>query len=131
MVEWSRPPKNPPMSVVHHGMPLKPMFSPARTCCCKSSHVEWMSPDQIAALRADPSLLPNAAVEMIRWTTPVRHFLRTAVEDNYGELLDSWTAAHPIPVVPRKKLHTPRCLLVGDAAGLASPMSGEGMTNAL
>ncbi len=57
--------------------------------------------------------------------------LQRAIEDRYGELLDPWTAAHPIPVVPRKRLHTRRCLLVGDAAGLASPMSGEGMTNAL
>lgn len=57
--------------------------------------------------------------------------LQASLEERYGELLDPWTAAHPIPVVPRKRLHNRRCLLVGDAAGLASPMSGEGMTNAL
>lgn len=38
-------------------------------------------PDQLADLAADPSLAPNAAEEMIRWTSPVRHFLRYAQED--------------------------------------------------
>jgi len=31
-------------------------------------------PDQIAALRADPGLLPGAADEMIRWASPVLMF---------------------------------------------------------
>jgi cytochrome P450 len=39
------------------------------------------NPSELARLRADPSLLPSAVDEMIRWTTPVRHFCRTAVED--------------------------------------------------
>lgn len=38
-------------------------------------------PDQVAALRADPELAHNAAEEMIRWTSPVRQFLRYAQED--------------------------------------------------
>jgi cytochrome P450 len=38
-------------------------------------------PDQLAALAADPSLATNAAEEMIRWTSPVRAFLRYAQED--------------------------------------------------
>ncbi|MEJ0024749.1 MAG: cytochrome P450 [Rhizomicrobium sp.] len=38
-------------------------------------------PDQMAKLRADLSLIPTAVGEMIRWTAPVRHFFRTAVED--------------------------------------------------
>lgn len=33
-------------------------------------------PDQLARLRADPSLLGTAADEMIRWVTPVKHFMR-------------------------------------------------------
>ena len=39
----------PPMSVVHQGMPLKPMLSPARTCSWSPSKVEGTSPDQMAA----------------------------------------------------------------------------------
>lgn len=39
------------------------------------------NPDQLAALQADPDLLNNAVEEMLRWTAPVRHFMRTATED--------------------------------------------------
>ena len=38
-------------------------------------------PDQLAALRADPSLLPGAVEEMLRWWTPVMVFRRTATAD--------------------------------------------------
>jgi len=38
-------------------------------------------PDQMAKLRADPSLMPRAVDEFIRWTSPVKHFFRTAVAD--------------------------------------------------
>ncbi|HEY1829911.1 MAG TPA: cytochrome P450 [Acidimicrobiales bacterium] len=37
-------------------------------------------PDQLARLQADPSLLPTAVEEMIRWVTPVKEFMRTASE---------------------------------------------------
>ena len=37
-------------------------------------------PDQVALLRADPSRITNAVDEMIRWTSPVRHFLRYLTE---------------------------------------------------
>jgi hypothetical protein len=33
-------------------------------------------PDQVHALQAEPALVANAVDEMIRWTSPVRHFLR-------------------------------------------------------
>jgi cytochrome P450 len=39
------------------------------------------NPEQLQRLRHDPSLLATAADEMIRWVTPVKHFMRTAVED--------------------------------------------------
>lgn len=39
------------------------------------------NPGEMAKLRADPALLPRAVDEMIRWTSPVKHFFRTAVED--------------------------------------------------
>jgi cytochrome P450 len=38
-------------------------------------------PDQLAALRADPDLIETGADEIVRWTTPVNHFVRTATED--------------------------------------------------
>jgi cytochrome P450 len=38
-------------------------------------------PQQLAALRADPSLLPGAVDEMLRWWTPVMVFRRTATAD--------------------------------------------------
>lgn len=39
------------------------------------------NPEQLALLQREPSLLDNAVEEMIRWITPVRHFLRHAQED--------------------------------------------------
>ena len=38
-------------------------------------------PEAMAALRADPSLLPGAVEEMLRWWTPVMVFRRTATAD--------------------------------------------------
>ena len=38
-------------------------------------------PDQLARLQADPSLMATAVDEMIRWTSPVKHFMRTATVD--------------------------------------------------
>ena len=38
-------------------------------------------PEQRARLMADPSLLPTAVEEMLRWVTPIHHFRRTATRD--------------------------------------------------
>ena len=38
-------------------------------------------PDQLEALRADPTLSANAAQEIIRWQSPVTHMRRTATRD--------------------------------------------------
>lgn len=38
-------------------------------------------PDQHDGLAADPGLMPLAVEQMIRWVTPVKAFMRTAVED--------------------------------------------------
>jgi cholest-4-en-3-one 26-monooxygenase len=38
-------------------------------------------PDEHARLRADPTLVPSAVEEMLRYVTPVMHFRRTARED--------------------------------------------------
>ncbi|WP_163760559.1 cytochrome P450 [Mycobacterium botniense] len=37
--------------------------------------------DQLGRLREDPSLMPLATEEMIRWVTPVKAFMRTAAAD--------------------------------------------------
>jgi cytochrome P450 len=39
------------------------------------------NPDELARLRHDMGLMPTAIEEMIRWTTPVKEFMRTAAED--------------------------------------------------
>jgi cytochrome P450 len=38
-------------------------------------------PDQLAKVKADPSLIPSLVDEAIRWVTPVKHFMRTAMSD--------------------------------------------------
>jgi cytochrome P450 len=60
------------------------------------------NPDQLDRLRKDPALIPTAADEMIRWVSPVRHFLRNAVapaeigghrfEEGDRLLLSYWSA---------------------------------------
>jgi cytochrome P450 len=38
-------------------------------------------PDQFALLRSDPALIPGFVDEAIRWTSPVKHFMRAATAD--------------------------------------------------
>ncbi|HWD54221.1 MAG TPA: cytochrome P450 [Acidimicrobiales bacterium] len=52
-----------------------------RTLVSGSAIVLSEYPDQRAALAADPSLLPGALEECLRWVTPVHAFCRTATED--------------------------------------------------
>jgi cytochrome P450 len=39
------------------------------------------NPDELTRLRDNMDLMPTAVEEMIRWTTPVKEFMRTAAED--------------------------------------------------
>lgn len=39
-------------------------------------HALIQHPDQLQRLRDDPSLIPTAVDEIIRWVTPVKHFMR-------------------------------------------------------
>jgi cytochrome P450 len=39
-------------------------------------------PDQMRMLQDDPSLIPNAVDEILRWASPVMHFRRTATRDH-------------------------------------------------
>jgi hypothetical protein len=50
-------------------------------CLSGGMHALIENPDQLAMLRADPSLIDTAIEEMLRWTTPGRHIVRTATED--------------------------------------------------
>lgn len=55
-------------------------------------------PEQLAKLKANPDLCKSAAKEMIRWVSPVRHMMRTCVQDaefggqkiSAGESLSLW-----------------------------------------
>lgn len=38
-------------------------------------------PDQLAKVKNNPELIPGLVDESIRWTTPVRHFMRSAARD--------------------------------------------------
>lgn len=44
-------------------------------------HALIQNPDELTRLREDMSLMPTAVEEMIRWTTPVKEFMRTAADD--------------------------------------------------
>lgn len=44
-------------------------------------HALIENPDQLARLRAQPDLMGTAVEEMIRWSTPVKEFMRTATAD--------------------------------------------------
>ena len=44
-------------------------------------HALMENPDQLRLLQEDPSLIPNAVEEILRWATPVLHFRRTATRD--------------------------------------------------
>jgi cytochrome P450 len=44
-------------------------------------HALLAHPDQLADVRADPTLLPGAVEEVLRWANPLHYFRRTAAED--------------------------------------------------
>jgi hypothetical protein len=50
-------------------------------CLSGGMHALIAHPEQLARLRADPTLIDTAIEEMLRWTTPGRHIVRTATED--------------------------------------------------
>lgn len=52
-------------------------------------------PDQLAALRADPSLMGSAVEEILRWANPLHYFRRTATAD---------TELHDVPIAAGDKV---------------------------
>ena len=52
-----------------------------RTMLSSGLHALLQHPDQLAELRADPSLIPGAVEEILRWANPLHYFRRTATAD--------------------------------------------------
>jgi cytochrome P450 len=52
-----------------------------RNTAASGMHALLEHPDQFAELVADPSLIPDAVEEILRWTSVVNWFARTAKED--------------------------------------------------
>ncbi|BBY32983.1 cytochrome [Mycolicibacter minnesotensis] len=53
-------------------------------------------PDQRGRLRAEPTLMPSAVEEIIRWVTPVKEFMRTATAD---------TQVHGVPIAAGESVY--------------------------
>ena len=68
-------------------------------------------------------------------TTDIRRQMDRMVQEagrTYGGAeIKGEISAHPIPVRPREQFSSGRCLVAGDAAGLASALSGEGISYSL
>ena len=52
-----------------------------KTMLSSGLHALLTHPDQLADLRADPSLIPGAVEEILRWANPLHYFRRTATAD--------------------------------------------------
>ena len=52
-----------------------------RTASSHGLHTLIQHPDAMARLVADPSLMPGAVEEILRWEPPIHHFRRTATSD--------------------------------------------------
>ena len=52
-----------------------------RTMLSSGLHALLRHPEQLAAVRADRSLLPDAVEEILRWANPLHYFRRTATDD--------------------------------------------------
>ena len=52
-----------------------------KTMLSSGLHALLTHPDQLAALRADPSLVAGAVEEILRWANPLHYFRRTTTDD--------------------------------------------------
>lgn len=69
------------MLVNETGLVISGGAETTRTVIARSLAAFCEHPDQWDALAADPSLVPGAVEEMIRWVTPLNNFFRTATRD--------------------------------------------------
>ncbi len=52
-----------------------------KTMMSSGLHALVTHPDQLADVRSDPSVLPGAVEEILRWANPLHYFRRTATQD--------------------------------------------------
>lgn len=52
-----------------------------KTMLAAGLHALLTHPEQLAAVREDPSLVPGAVEEILRWANPLHYFRRTATQD--------------------------------------------------
>ena len=52
-----------------------------RNATAHGMHALMANPEQLAKLRANPELMPSAVEEILRWSSPVLYFRRTATRD--------------------------------------------------
>ena len=66
-----------------------------KTMLASGLHALLQHPDQLAELRADPSLVSGAVEEILRWANPLHYFRRTATAD---------TVLHDTPIAAGDKV---------------------------
>jgi cytochrome P450 len=66
-----------------------------KTMLSSGLHALLIHPDQLQALRADPSLTAGAVEEILRWANPLHYFRRTATAD---------TEVHGVPIGAGEKV---------------------------
>jgi cytochrome P450 len=66
-----------------------------KTMLSSGLHALLQHPDQLQALRADPTRAPAAVEEILRWANPLHYFRRTATED---------TEIRGVPIAAGEKL---------------------------
>jgi cytochrome P450 family 142 subfamily A polypeptide 1 len=69
------------MLVNETGLVISGGAETTRTVISRGLAVMAEHPDQWEAMAADPTLVPGAVEELIRWVTPLNNFFRTAVAD--------------------------------------------------
>ena len=74
-------------------------------CICLAACTSQRNPDEFRRLQQNPRLIKIAAEEIVRWTSPVIQFARTATQDtlelevsfrNLAKLLDHAELAGPV-----------------------------------
>jgi cytochrome P450 family 142 subfamily A polypeptide 1 len=74
----------PPQAIVHEvGLFISGGAETTRTAISHGLRAFADHPDQWEAMAADPSLVPGAVEEVLRWVTPLNNMFRRALEDDH------------------------------------------------